>query len=181
MTEPAEGELRFSTMGFADIPKLYRFFKQGLSPEQQNHFMPHYDAKGVAYIIYFMMCLQGKLSLVHYEKASLKDGDEMVGLLLLRDIKRDSAELGLAVATEHQGRGYGRVLMNRLARLAAEKKLKYLKLTHHSDNQKAHRLYLSMGFQVIGEKLTGRFGNKRKEIAMETKVEDLFNSSSSLQ
>jgi ribosomal protein S18 acetylase RimI-like enzyme len=58
-------------------------------------------------------------------------------------------EVGIAVLTEHQGRGLGQILMEALVQLAVEQRYPGLSLSVEDDNHRAVRLYESLGFKRV--------------------------------
>src|SRR6266446_3655367 len=53
--------------------------------------------------------------------------------------------LGIAVASDVQGRGYGKAMMTALANLARQRPANRIRLRVHRDNVRARRLYASCG------------------------------------
>ncbi len=58
--------------------------------------------------------------------------------------------LGLAVARDSQGRGYGRAMMAELERLARERGASEIRLRVHPENERARRLYEGCGYHEAG-------------------------------
>ncbi|MGQ9855226.1 MAG: GNAT family N-acetyltransferase [Fervidobacterium sp.] len=67
--------------------------------------------------------------------------------------QRHSARLGIAVHRDYQGRGIGRALSNEILDLADNwLKLLRIELEVFVDNERAIKLYESLGFQIEGTK-----------------------------
>lgn len=63
------------------------------------------------------------------------------------DKKYFSAELGIAVIDDYQGKGIGTEMMKRLIKKAKNEKIKEIFLTTRVDNKKARSLYRKFGFK----------------------------------
>jgi ribosomal protein S18 acetylase RimI-like enzyme len=63
----------------------------------------------------------------------------------------DIPSLGIAVRTDSQGQGYGRLMMSHLQTEAYKRGAKRVRLRVHRDNVRARRLYESMGYEYQGE------------------------------
>jgi ribosomal protein S18 acetylase RimI-like enzyme len=73
------------------------------------------------------------------------------GMLRGWDEGYDSPSLGVAVRTDAQGRGLGRLMMVRLHDLARARGSDEVRLRVHPDNRRARRLYESLGYSYGGE------------------------------
>jgi ribosomal protein S18 acetylase RimI-like enzyme len=58
--------------------------------------------------------------------------------------------LGLAVARDSEGRGFGRAMMAELERLARERGAREIRLRVHPANERARRLYEGCGYRDAG-------------------------------
>jgi ribosomal protein S18 acetylase RimI-like enzyme len=58
--------------------------------------------------------------------------------------------LGLAVARDSEGRGFGRAMMAQLERLARERGARDIRLRVHPANERARRVYEGSGYRSIG-------------------------------
>jgi len=65
-------------------------------------------------------------------------------------IAADIPSVGLAVTPEHQGRGLGRRLLDGLVALARDQGIAALGLSVAEKNERALRLYTSVGFAAVG-------------------------------
>jgi ribosomal protein S18 acetylase RimI-like enzyme len=80
---------------------------------------------------------------------------------------------GMYVASEHRGRGVGRLLLTSLIdRLSAFPQITTIRLGVTETQDPARRLYESVGFQVVGKTEEGIVVNKRQydELVMELRV-----------
>jgi ribosomal protein S18 acetylase RimI-like enzyme len=99
----------------------------------------------------------------------------MVGGYLGSDEGDDSVAVvfGMYVASEHRGRGVGRLLLTSLIdRLSAFPQITTIRLGVTETQDPARRLYESVGFQVVGKTEEGIVVNKRQydELVMELRV-----------
>ena len=82
------------------------------------------------------------------------DGDLCVGEALcmggqfLRN--KHGGRVGVGVLATHYGQGVGKGLMEEIERISTEHEIRRLELTVMSHNERAHRLYLSMGYRDEG-------------------------------
>jgi ribosomal protein S18 acetylase RimI-like enzyme len=99
----------------------------------------------------------------------------MIGGYLGSDEGDDSVAVvfGMYVASEHRGRGVGRLLLTSLIdRLSAFPQITTIRLGVTETQDPARRLYESVGFQVVGKTEEGIVVNKRQydELVMELRV-----------
>ena len=99
----------------------------------------------------------------------------MIGGYLGSDEGDDSVAVvfGMYVASEHRGRGIGRLLLTSLIdRLAAFPQIITIRLGVTETQDPARRLYESVGFQVVGKTEEGIVVNERQydELVMELRV-----------
>jgi ribosomal protein S18 acetylase RimI-like enzyme len=80
---------------------------------------------------------------------------ELIGLVTSRreGFRREHiCQVGLTVAKQHRGNGIGRALMEEIISLSQSMlQAKLITLDYFANNQKAHNLYKSLGFEKIGE------------------------------
>jgi ribosomal protein S18 acetylase RimI-like enzyme len=82
----------------------------------------------------------------------LVDGHPVAyGMLRGWDEGFETPSLGIAVRTHAQRRGYGRLMMGYLRETARERSAETVRLRVHRDNERARRLYESLGYQYAGE------------------------------
>ncbi|MGN6177654.1 MAG: GNAT family N-acetyltransferase [Mucilaginibacter sp.] len=84
----------------------------------------------------------------HIVTCVLVDSNQVIGYGHL-DRENDRTWLGIAIAEEHQGKGYGKLLMNFLISKATENKINCIHLTVDADNINAKHLYEKIGFSVV--------------------------------
>ncbi|MGB0578925.1 MAG: GNAT family N-acetyltransferase [Limisphaerales bacterium] len=127
-------------------------FHQELSPETRSRFTPHaYEDAIIA--VYVRRNEQGK-DLIYV----LETGDrEIVGYFFLWEFKDPVPLLGIGLADAMQGEGLGKTMMEILIAEAQAAGCDGIELTTFPDNERAFRLYLSVGFNEIGmvENITG--------------------------
>ncbi|MED6310048.1 MAG: GNAT family N-acetyltransferase, partial [Pseudomonadota bacterium] len=82
------------------------------------------------------------------------DGDICVGEALCMggqfERNKHAGRVGVGVLASHYGKGVGKGLMQEIERVAKENDISRLDLTVMSHNERAHRLYLSMGYKYEG-------------------------------
>jgi [ribosomal protein S18]-alanine N-acetyltransferase len=83
----------------------------------------------------------------------LIDGDRPVAYGMLRgwDEEFDTPYLGIAVRSDSQGHGYGRLMMAHLHTAARERGAERVRLRVHPDNVRARHLYETLGYEYLGE------------------------------
>jgi ribosomal protein S18 acetylase RimI-like enzyme len=84
----------------------------------------------------------------HIVTCVLVDSDQVIGYGHL-DQDGGKTWLGIAIAEKHQGKGYGKRIMNFLLSKANENKINCIHLTVDADNINAKHLYEKMGFSVV--------------------------------
>ena len=103
----------------------------------------------------------GKQSFRYFDKRPLTIIEQHVCTLLLMENNRpvayghldqeeDTVWLGIAVADDERGKGYGKQMMNALLQKARELEIPAITLTVDQDNEVAQRLYERMGFEEVG-------------------------------
>ncbi len=96
----------------------------------------------------------------------LEVGEEVVGYVWLQSILSEIPTLGICVADAWQGKGVGRALMEASIEAARTVGKPALRLTVNQDNDRAFRLYESLGFET-----TGPVESKRPSYEMRLKLE----------
>lgn len=84
--------------------------------------------------------------------------DAMVGFTMYGRVPGEDHAwvMRLMVDQRYQGRGYGRAaLLAVIERLRAEPGLREIRISYQPDNERAERLYLSLGFERTGERIEG--------------------------
>jgi ribosomal protein S18 acetylase RimI-like enzyme len=133
--------LRIATIGPGDEDALAALFDEIASDLAAEHFHPHpftvSEAHALAnYVgqdLYVLMTYLG----------------EVVGYGMLRgwDEGYNIPSLGIYIAEPHRGTGASRLLMNYLQFAARLKGAKTVRLKVHEDNERAFRLYTSLGYR----------------------------------
>ncbi|MCC6442737.1 MAG: GNAT family N-acetyltransferase [Armatimonadetes bacterium] len=95
----------------------------------------------------------------------LRAGDLIVGWGLLVNWQNPVPHLGVCVADDWCGKGYGRRLMEELIDAAREARKEAIELIHVKDNIPAGTLYRKLGFQETGEHI-GPDGNDYWEMRL---------------
>jgi len=120
-------------------------FHDQLSPRSRSLFTPHaYDAETVA--AYIERNSQGEDLIFVLETG----GDAIVGYFFLWEFTAPIPLLGIGLADDWQGEGLGKELMEILISEARATGRDGIELTTHPDNERAFRLYRSVGFQETG-------------------------------
>ncbi|MBF0244928.1 MAG: GNAT family N-acetyltransferase [Planctomycetes bacterium] len=141
--------LLFEPLRAGLLLSLRNFYKVELDEAQRSLFMPHPDSRVLSYPLYAAMLLQQFSGRAWYCLAL--SGGRPLGLILLRRFISSSAELGIAVASAHQGQGLGGRLMEEILAEARRRNLKTLHLTHVPGNAPAEKLYRRYGFRPNGD------------------------------
>jgi ribosomal protein S18 acetylase RimI-like enzyme len=83
----------------------------------------------------------------------LFDGDRAVAYGMLRGWNEgfETPSLGIVVRTDSHRRGFGRLMMEHLHKVARAHGAEKVRLRVHPENQRARRLYESMGYEYAGE------------------------------
>ncbi len=120
-------------------------FNESLCKGTREHFLPHSYKEPV---------------LTEYCKRSEKgedaayllwDNNKVVGYFFLWKMDIPTPILGIGIADEYQGRGLGKKLITILIKKAEEKGRAGIELTTVTDNEAAYQLYLSCGFEYLGD------------------------------
>jgi ribosomal-protein-alanine N-acetyltransferase len=142
--------LRIATIGPGDDDALVAFFGVIASDRTSEHFHPHPFTASEAHAranyagqdLYALMTYSG----------------EVVGYGMLRgwDEGYSMPSLGIYIARPHRGTGASRVLMNYLQFAARLKGAKAVRLKVHEDNERAYRLYTSLGYRFYDKPENGQ-------------------------
>ncbi len=76
-------------------------------------------------------------------------GDDVVGYFYAQNIVGEVTLLNIAVAPEHQGQGYGKVLLNGFIEMCESAKAESAWLEVRESNNKAYGLYETLGFNEV--------------------------------
>jgi len=79
-------------------------------------------------------------------------GDTVAGYAIAHDAADEGEILNLGVAPAHQRRGLGRLLVERLMSLLAERGVHAVYLEVRESNATARRLYQQLGFREVGRR-----------------------------
>lgn len=116
------------------------------------------------------------IALSHLDNAQyvvMESADKIVGHAIVEPHKLDSTAhvvfLTIAIHEGHQGKGFGKTLMNHLITWAkSHPKIEKFELQVRSSNTPAIKLYESLGFAIEGRKL------KRLKLGPDHYVDDLY-------
>jgi ribosomal protein S18 acetylase RimI-like enzyme len=142
--------LRIATIGPGDEDALAALFDAIASDPASEHFHPHPFAASEAHArahyigqdLYALMTFSG----------------EVLGYGMLRgwDEGYSIPSLGIYISPGHRGTGASRLLMNYLQFAARLKGAKAVRLKVHEDNERAFRLYISLGYKFNDEPENGQ-------------------------
>lgn len=131
--QAADGEmLTFAPMLFKDLHEVYYI--------EQSVFSYHWT-----YPNFQSSVAQENLGCVLRNAAG-----KMLGYFVAMDVVDELHLLKIAVAQEYQGKGYGRLLMDRVIGLARELKMDSMLLEVRPSNESAVAMYRNTGFKTIG-------------------------------
>ncbi len=77
---------------------------------------------------------------------------QVVGFVIFKPVLDESTLVNIAVHPDYQGRGYGRLLLERGLQAQAEKGVTTCFLEVRASNDNAQGLYRSLGFTQVGER-----------------------------
>lgn len=120
-------------------------FNTRLSKKTRDHFLPH-SYKEPTLTEYCKRAEKGQDAAY-----LLWDTDKVVGYFFLWKMDIPTPILGIGLADEYQGRGLGKKLMNILINRAKDEDRQGIELTTVLDNDAAYQLYLSCGFEYLGD------------------------------
>lgn len=134
-----------------DAEALYVFGRQLLSETSLMLLFPDERAKSVEDMRFV---IQRFSEMPRHFLINAWDGALAVGEALCMggqfERNRHGGRVGVGVLASHYGRGIGRGLMLEVERLAREMDIRRLELTVMAHNERAHRLYRSMGYSEEG-------------------------------
>ena len=134
-----------------DGEALYIFGRQLLSETSLMLLFPDERAKSVEDM---QFVIQRFHEMPRHFLINAWDGDVCVGEALCMggqfERNKHGGRVGVGVLATHYGQGVGKGLMEEIERIALEHEMRRLELTVMEHNVRAHRLYLSMGYQDEG-------------------------------
>lgn len=83
----------------------------------------------------------------------LLDGDDIVGYYFANQVAGEASLLNIAIAPEHQGKGYGRMLLTHLIEQCQAQDLFQLWLEVRESNLAAYHLYVNVGFNEVDRRI----------------------------
>ncbi|MCU6433514.1 ribosomal protein S18-alanine N-acetyltransferase [Undibacterium sp. Jales W-56] len=88
-----------------------------------------------------------------YHFTGLRDADQvLIGYFILMPVVDEMHLLNLAVDAAHQGKGYARILLERMIVFCREKECQTILLEVRISNQRAVDVYRQFGFKEIGRR-----------------------------
>lgn len=160
-------EPTYKKLSLANLSDLYVFYKKSLTIDEHKLFMPHPDIKILCILMYYLMSLSQCFGRSCYYLVYQGSAEKALGFVFLRKIKRYDAELGVAVGHAHQGKGYGKALMEFIVHKGKARGLKQIYLTVDQGNITASNLYMKVGFKNIGTV-------RKKMLDGHVRIEDKF-------
>lgn len=142
-------DLSFVPLKIRTLADLKYFFFNQLEKKDQRLFMPHPKFSLLSYPIYFYLLVLHYFKFSYFELVYHNIEKKPIGLILLRNLNHHQAELGIALATQWQGRGLSHKLMDKIFERAKDYKLKSLFLTVEINNHAAINLYQKFGFDRV--------------------------------
>ena len=128
--------IRFAVMRVTDVDAVVKIEAASFpSPWNRGHFL--HELKHNPYAVNRVVKRRG--AVIGYASVWILDGE-----LQINKIAIDSAQ---------RGRGYGRLLMNRLTRLARETRCNRVSLEVRTGNRQAQALYTNLGFVEVGRRV----------------------------
>lgn len=128
-----------------DVAALQRFNAR-LSPATRGVFLPHaYDDASLARYVERARSGEDRAYVV------VDDDAEVAGYAFLWEFERAVPLLGIGFADAWQGQGLGEPMLRRLIEDARDAGRSGIELTTAVTNERALRLYLRLGFTLVGE------------------------------
>lgn len=112
---------------------------------------------GSTYVLYVDDVPVGRCNLRHYLNAELE---------------RDGGHIGLSVAPQYRGRGYGKILLRETLRMAKDKGINPVLIFHYSDNIPACKMSESVGGKLESDVFNERRGRFIRKYSFDTSVLD---------
>jgi len=145
------GEIVYRQAVQEDAEGLYVFGRQLLSETSLMLLFPDERAKSVDDMRFVIQRFQ---EMSRHFLVNAWDGDLCVGEALCMGGQfarnKHGGRVGVGVLASHYGQGIGKGLMEAIERIATEHEIRRLELTVMEHNERAHRLYLSMGYRDEG-------------------------------
>ena len=144
-------EIDYRRAGVEDAEAVYIFGRQLLSETSLMLLFPDERAKSIDDMRFV---IQRFHEMPRHFLINAWDGDLCVGEALcmggqfLRN--KHGGRVGVGVLATHYGQGIGKGLMEEIERISTEHEIRRLELTVMSQNERAHRLYRSMGYRDEG-------------------------------
>lgn len=79
--------------------------------------------------------------------------EQIVGYYFASQVAGEASLLNIAIAPEHQGKGYGKLLINHLIQECQQQELLQLWLEVRESNHCAYHLYLNAGFNEVDRRI----------------------------
>ncbi|NQZ94196.1 MAG: ribosomal protein S18-alanine N-acetyltransferase [Moritella sp.] len=95
----------------------------------------------------------------------IKD-EQILGYYFANQVAGEASLLNIAVAPEHQGKGYGKLLINHLIKECQQQELFQLWLEVRESNHGAYQLYLNTGFNEVDRRINYYPAAKGREDAI---------------
>ena len=95
------------------------------------------------------------LTLILKEDKEDKNNDAIIGYAHLDKENEENEEniwFGVCVLDKYQGKGYGKILIEKVLKEAKAKEIKNIKLSVDEGNSKAYLMYKKYGFEVVRKK-----------------------------
>lgn len=92
------------------------------------------------------------LTLILTNNTNDKNNDEIIGYAHLDKENEENIWFGVCVLDKYQGKGYGKILIEKVLKEAKAKEIKKIKLSVDEQNSKAYLMYKKYGFEVLGKK-----------------------------
>jgi [ribosomal protein S18]-alanine N-acetyltransferase len=87
-----------------------------------------------------------------YQAQMLVAGETIIGYFVAMQGVDEVHLLNITVDPEHQGRGWGRVLLDALALWSRAQRAQWLWLEVRTSNKRAQQVYLRYGYRKVGER-----------------------------
>jgi len=129
-----------------DAASLLSFY-HSLSPEVTAVFLPFDTVSRDTLDTHLAEAAKG----IHVSLGLVAASGEIVGHAFIANIHSLAPTLGIGLRDAYIGQGYGRMLMEHLLSMADAKGLPVVTLTVVKSNERALRLYLRLGFRIVGE------------------------------
>lgn len=101
-----------------------------------------------------------------YQAQLLLAGDEIIGYFVAMQGVDEVHLLNITVEPEHQGQGWGRVMLDALALWARSQKAQWLWLEVRISNKRAQHIYTRYGYRRVGERRAYYPGENGREDAI---------------